>query len=68
MQRPGSYPSADVLLIAQRLVSEPRFQLAFLPPDEEIDEREMESGQNKGAGRTQKAACPEENEHVPAKV
>jgi hypothetical protein len=42
--------------------------LCFLPPDEEIDEREMENGQNKGAGRTEKAACPEENEHVPAKV
>ena len=68
MQRPGSHPSADVLLIALPLVSESRFQLRFLPPDQEIDEREMESGQNKGAGRTQKTACPEENEHVPAKV
>jgi hypothetical protein len=54
--------------MAQPLVSEPRFQLRFLPPDEQIDEWEMENGQNKGTGRTQKAACPEENEHVPAKV
>ena len=68
MQRPGSHPSADVLLIPQPLVSEPRFQLRFLPPDEEIDEREMENGKNKGAGRTQQAPCPEENEHVSAKV
>jgi hypothetical protein len=68
MQGPGSHPSADVLLIPQPLVSEPRFQLCFLPPDEEIDEREMESGQNEGGGRTQKTACPEEEEYVPAKV
>src|SRR5215475_3749375 len=65
---PGSQPPTCAPAILPPLLAKVALQLLFLPPDQEVYEREMNEGYDNRGRRSEQQCRSEKNEHVAAEV